>query len=384
MIEIIQRALFLPPPGTETFFLWGQRQSGKSTLLHSVYPDSLWIDLLKSEEYRRFTERPELLRQETDYHKANFVVIDEVQKVPTLLNEVHWLYENRRIHFALCGSSARKIRKGDVNLLGGRGVHFNLFGFSAFELGPRFDLERALNRGYLPVIYFSDRYERLLNSYVSLYLKEEIAAEGLVRRLPAYSQFLNMAALADGELVNYSTIARDTGVSSETIRGYFEILEDTLLGRFLSAYRERPKRRVSTTPKFYFSDVGLVNFLARRGKIQPGSELFGKAFENWVFHELSTYNMYRERYAEFFFWRLSSGIEVDFIINRMDCAVECKSSRQINTSHLKGLRQLMVDHPEVKRKILVSMDPKNRVSDDGIEIIHYEEFLRLLWKGDIF
>jgi predicted AAA+ superfamily ATPase len=308
VVEYIQRAILLPFSGKETFFLWGSRQTGKSTLLRQLYPDAFWIDLLKSEEYRRYMERPELLREEIALKGAGFVVIDEIQKVPSLLNEVHWLYENKRIHFALCGSSARKIRKGRANLLGGRGISYTLFGFSAYELGSRLDFIDLLNRGYLPPVYLSSRPERLLNTYVSLYLKEEIAAEGLVRRLPAYSEFLNMAALSDGGIVNYSTIARGTGVSSETIRGYFEILTDTLLGSFLPSYTRRPKRRTVKAPKFYFFDVGIVNFLARRGKLVPGSELFGKAFENWVFHELCAYNMYEEKFAEFYYWQLASGI----------------------------------------------------------------------------
>jgi uncharacterized protein len=384
MIEYIRRVLELPPPGEETFFLWGPRQTGKSTLLHTLYPEALWIDLLKSEEYRRFTERPETLREIIAYQNAGFVVIDEIQKVPALLDEIHWLYENKGVHFALCGSSARKVKRGSANLLGGRGMRYELFGFNSRELGEKFELERILNNGYLPRIYFSDNPDRMLDAYVSQYLKEEIAAEGLVRKLPAYSRFLQMAALSDCELVNYSIIARDTGVSSETIRGYFEILEDTLLGSFLPSYRRRPKRRVITAPKFYFSDIGIVNFLARRGRIVQGSELFGKAFENLVYHELRAYNMYREKYAELFFWRLASGIEVDFIINHVDCAIECKGSNKINSSHLKGLRHFSAEYPDVKRKIIVSLDEINRKSDDGIEMIHFKDFIEQLWKGEIF
>ncbi len=259
-----------------------------------------------------------------------------------------------------------------------------MFGFSAYELGSHLDFINLLNRGYLPPVYFSSRPERLLNTYVSLYLKEEIAAEGLVRRLPAYSEFLNMAALSDGGIVNYSTIARDTGVSSETIRGYFEVLTDTLLGSILPSYTRAPKRRTVKAPKFYFTDVGIVNFLARRGKLVPGSELFGKAFENWVFHELCAYDMYEEKFAEFYYWQLASGIEVDFIVNHIDCAIECKSSNRVSSKHLKGLRQLAVDHPEVKKRILVCLDRKDRKTDDEIEILCYESFLSMLWDGRFF
>lgn len=352
--------------------------------MHDAYPEALWIDLLKTDEYRRFMQNPELLREEIGYNKASFVVIDEIQKVPALLNEVHWLRENRAVHFALCGSSARKIRKGKANLLGGRGINYELYGFSAYELGKDFELDRMLNNGYLPVFYSAARPERIQSSYVSGYLKDEIAAEGLVRNLPGYSRFLNMAALSDAGMVNYSTIARDTGVSSQTIRGYFEILEDTLLGRFLPAYRYRPKRRIAVASKFYFHDAGIVNFLARRGRLTAGSELYGKAFENWVFHELYTYNMYRERYAELFFWHLATGTEVDFIVNHIDCAIECKATQKVHSDHLKGLRQLGIEHPEVKRRIIVSLDQKNRRTEDGIDIVDYQEFLRLLWEGELF
>lgn len=382
--ENYTRALILPEAGTETFFLWGPRQAGKSTLLHTAYPDALWIDLLKSEEFRRYLQNPESLREEIAYRNASFVVVDEIQKVPSLLNEIHWLHENKKIHFALCGSSARKIRKGNANLLGGRGINYELYGFSAYELGEQFDLERMLNSGYLPPFYAAAKPERIHNSYVSGYLKDEIASEGLVRNLPGYSQFLNMAALSDGEIVNYTTIARDSGVSSETIRGYFDILEDTLLGRFMQAYRQRPKRRISVAPKFYFHDLGIVNFLARRGRMVPGSELFGKAFENWVFHELHAYNVYKERFAELFFWRLASGAEVDFIVNHIDCAIEAKASVRVHGDHLKGLRLLKDEHPEVKRRIVVSLDPVCRHSDDGIDMIDYREFIRLLWSGELF
>ena len=184
--------------------------------------------------------------------------------------------------------------------------------------------------------------------------------------------------------MSFTTIARDTGVSSQTIKGYFDILSDTLLGRFLPSYRRRPKRRLVTSPKFYFHDIGVVNFLAKRGKIQPGSELIGKAFENWIFHELCCYNSYREAYADFYYWRLSSGVEVDFIINHIECAIEAKASPRINNNHLKGLRELIKEHPETKKRIIVSLDEIDRKTKDGIEIIHYSTFLRKLWEGGFF
>jgi predicted AAA+ superfamily ATPase len=382
--DIYPRLLNLPPDGSQTFFLWGPRQTGKSTLLKSAYPNAFWVDLLLPEEYRRYLERPQLLVDEARLSRPRFVVIDEIQKVPGLLDAVHYLHENEGVRFALCGSSARKVRKGQANLLGGRGLTYELFGLSAREIGGDFDLERLLNHGYLPPHYQSEQPQRLLNTYVANYLKEEIAAEGLVRRLPAFSGFLSAAALSDCEVVNHTTIGRETGVSGQTIRGYFDILGDTLLGRFLPSYRHRPKRRTVASPKFYFADVGVVNFLARRGWMAAGSELFGKAFENWIFHELCASSAYRDAFAQFSYWRLPSGIEVDFVVNHMDCAIEAKSTIGITDRHLKGLRELATDHPEVRRRVVVSLDEKDRMSADGIEILHYTTFLDRLWRGELF
>jgi len=382
---MFERKINLPRPGTETFFLWGPRQTGKTTLLQSTYPQAKRIDLLKAEEFRRYLERPETLREEVQAEdKVPFVVIDEVQKVPQLLDEVHWLMENRRLHFALCGSSARKVRRGHANLLGGRAVRYELFGLVASEIGEEFDLNRLLNHGYLPRHYLSEQPARLLSAYVSDYLKEEVAAEGLVRNLPTFSSFLSISALSDSELVNLSSIARDCGVSSHTVQSYFEILEDTLLGKWLPAFRKRPKRRTIAAPKFYFRDAGVVNFLAKRRGLEPGGALFGKAFENWVFHELSAYSMYREKLAELSYWRLASGIEVDFIVNAMELAVEAKATAKVTSDHLKGLRELKVDHPEVKRRVVVSLEPRERKTEDGILILPYRAFISRLWQGDLF
>jgi predicted AAA+ superfamily ATPase len=386
MKPMFTRDLHLPKPGTESFFLWGPRQTGKSTLLRKTYPDGRWVDLLKAEEFRRYVARPELLRQEIEAEETSpgrQIVIDEIQKVPALLDEVHWLIENRGLHFALCGSSARKVKRGAANLLGGRAMRYELHGLSAGELGREFDLDRMLNHGYLPRIYAANRPKRMLDAYIADYLKEEVAAEGLVRNLPTFSDFLDVAALSDGEIVNFSNIARECGVSSHTTKSHFEILEDTLLGRWLPAYRKRPKRRVIHAPKFYFVDVGVVNRLARRGELSPGSELYGKAFENWVFHELSAFVSYREFDGDLSYWRLASGVEVDFVLGDMQVALEAKSSTRITRDHLKGLRSLVEDHPRVGRRIVVCREPRARKTDDGIEILPAPTFVRRLWNADL-
>jgi predicted AAA+ superfamily ATPase len=382
---MFKRSLKLPATNSETFFLWGPRQTGKTTLLRDSYPDALWIDLLKADEYRRYLTEPELLRGELEAAPTvRRVVVDEVQKIPALLDEVHWLIENRAVSFALCGSSARKVRRGHANLLGGRAVRYELFGLTSAELGTDLDLTRLVNHGYLPRIYQAERPQRLLQAYVSDYLKEEIAAESVVRNLPAFSRFLNVAALSDAEIVNHSTVARECGVSSHTAQSYFEILVDTLLGRWLPAYTKRPKRRIIQAPKFYFADVGVVNALGRRHQLEPGGALFGKAFENWVHHELVAYNSYRERDATLSYWRLTSGVEVDFVVNDTEAAVEAKATRKVTSDDLKGLRSLREDHPRLATEWVVSLEPKARRTEDGIWVLPAIEFARRLWRGDLF
>jgi predicted AAA+ superfamily ATPase len=348
--------------------------------LRATYPQATWIDLLRSDEFVAYSTRPALLREEMrDAPLDRPVVIDEVQKVPALLDEVHWLIEHRGVRFALCGSSARRVRRGHANLLGGRALRYELLGLVSTELGAAFDVIRAVNHGYLPRHYLSDHPSGRLRAYVADYLKEEVAAEGLVRNLPAFAGFLQAAALTDGELVNFANLARECGVSKPTARDYFQILVDTLLGRFLPAYVKRPKRRVIQAPKFYFADVGVVNQLARRGRLEPGTELFGKAFENWVHHELQAHRAYRDFAYELTYWRLASGIEVDFVVDDVHLAIEAKATRRVHEGHLQGLRQIAVDHPRVARRVVVSLDAKRRRTDDGIEILPATVFAEELW-----
>ncbi|MFA7341373.1 MAG: DUF4143 domain-containing protein [Candidatus Obscuribacterales bacterium] len=384
---MLTRKLILPTQPKESFFLWGPRQSGKSMLLKSRYPEAKWFDLLQTDQYLELRDKPSLLREQLLYEsqraKSKFVVIDEIQKVPMLLDEVHWLIENTNYVFGLCGSSARKVRAGHANLLGGRAIRHELYGLVSAEIGADFDLKRMLNHGYLPRHYLSDTHTDLVRSYINDYLKEEIAAEALVRNLPAFSHFLKAASLSDTELVNYASIARECGVSAPAVKEYFQILIDTMLAKFLDAYQKKPKRRVIGASKFYFSDVGVVNHLAKRGNLEPGAELFGKAFENWIFHELSAHSAYSNLYYDLAYWRLASGLEVDFIINDMELAIEAKSSAKITSDHLRGLRALAEDHPKVKRRILVSLEKQSRRTEDGIELMSYKEFVKLLWSNEL-
>lgn len=382
---MFQRLLRLPPPGKETFFLWGPRQAGKTTLLREAYPDARWLDLLKADSFRRYSARPELLRGELEADPpgpGRQVVIDEVQKVPALLDEVHWLIENRGVRFALCGSSTRRLRRGGANLLGGRALRYELHGLTAREAARDFDLDHMLNAGYLPRIYAADRPARLLDAYLGDYLREEIAAENLVRNLSSFSDFLDAAALGDGEIVNFANIARECGVSLPTVKGHYGILNDTLLGRWLPAWRRRTKRRLRARPKFYFGDVGVVNRLALRGRLEAGSEAYGHAFENWVFHELTAWAAYTGSDVPLAYWKSAGGVEVDFVLGDMDVAIEAKSSARITADRLRGLATLADDQP-VRRRIVVCREPVPRKTADGIEILPAGDFVERLWAGDI-
>jgi predicted AAA+ superfamily ATPase len=379
------RALRLPARPKDSFFLWGPRQSGKSTLLRTRYPEAPLLDLLSSDEFMRYTRRPGLLRDEfRDSARGTLILIDEIQKVPTLLDEVHWLIENRGVVFGLCGSSARKLRRGHPNLLGGRAVRYELFGLVSTEVGAQFDLARFLNHGCLPPHYLADRPGRRLKAYAADYLKEEIAAEALVRNLPAFAEFLWAAALCDTELVNFSNIARECGVKSVTVKEYYQILVDTLLGRFLPAFTSKPRRRVIQAPKFYFADVGVVNHLAHRGRLQPAGPLWGKALENWICHEITAAMAYQEREEQLSYWRLASGIEVDFLLGEALIGIEVKSSTQVHDRHLAGLRALGEDQLGIRHRIVVCQEPRRRLTRDGIEILPVPRFLDSLWNGELF
>ncbi len=345
------------------------------------FPKARYFDLLLADEFLRLSADPSLLRQMLLARPLEgFVVIDEIQKIPLLLDEVQWLIEHKKMKFALCGSSARKLKRGHGNLLGGRALKFELYGLSAIELGSDFNLEQMLNRGYLPSHYQDPDYRMSLRSYVADYLKEEILSEGLTRSLPTFSRFLEVAALSDTALINFSNIARETGVSVKTAQAYYEILQDTLTGAFLPAYTKRLKRRSRLGPKFYFHDVGVVNSLCLRDVVRPKSELFGKAFENWVHHELRCLLSYQDSFWPLTYWALTSGTEVDFIVGDMLLAVEAKASEQIKEHHLKGLRELKGEFAHIKERMIVCLEKEVRKTQDGIWIIPFQTFVKALWS----
>ena len=344
-------------------------------------------DLLLSTEYQHLLRHPGLIREQClatgldGNSQRDPIIIDEIQKVPVLLDEVHWLIENRGLRFILCGSSARKLKRGHANLLGGRAVSYKLHPLVFPEI-PDFSLMKALNAGLIPRHYDSARPKRLMQSYVGDYLKEEIAAEALTRNIPSFSRFLEVAALSNGEILNYTNIARECGVSNPTVKEYFQILEDTLVGQQLPAFKKRKKRRLITSPKFNFFDLSPVIYLSHRGEVNPGSELFGRAFEHYMWMEIVAHSNYSEMFYPITYWRTSSGFEVDFVLGDHEIAVEIKSSKLANKSHLKGLRRFKEEY-STRRSILVSLDPKPRKTEDQIEILPWQVFLEQLWGGDI-
>ena len=365
----------------DSVFFWGARQVGKSTLVKKLFPDAKIYDLLKSDEYSRLLRRPQLLREELmSYDETNVVVIDEIQKIPALLDEVHWLIVNRGIRFVLCGSSARKLKRVGTNLLGGRALPVMLFPFVSAEI-PDFDLFRAINNGMIPRHYMVQNPQKRLEAYIGVYLKEEIQEEAVVRQLSSFNRFLDVAAQCDGEMINYTNIAQDCGVSATTIKEYFNILEQTLIGYMVPAFTLSKKRRAITTKKFYYFDVGVVNYLLNRSNLLPGSIDFGHAFEHFMIQEIIAYLSYNEKKEKLSYWRTSNGYEVDAIIGDARVAIEFKSSEEVQSKHTKGLKAFEEDFPDAK-KIIVSLDRNKRILN-GIEVIPAMEFLQMLWSGNI-
>jgi predicted AAA+ superfamily ATPase len=307
------------------------------------------------------------------------IVIDEVQKVPSILDEVQWLIENRNLSFLLTGSSARTLRRGHANLLGGRAWRRTMTPLSYMEV-TGFDLERIMSSGMLPSHYLSPDPIEDLRSYVADYLKEEILAEALTRNIPAFSEFLRVAAITSSELINYVNIARETGVSHKVIRTYFDILEDTYLGFRIPPWRKSKNRRMITTEKFYLFDVGVANYLARR---QPkiGSAEFGKAFEHYILMELKAYQAYRNPEMQISFWRTSTGGEVDFILGDKALALEIKGSARIHEDDIRSMQALLEDGP-VKKCCIVGLEKQPRYLTKDVEAIPWQMFIERLWNGE--
>ena len=380
-MEVFKRLLnLLEPARKRSIFLFGPRQTGKTFLLKQIFPDSPFYNLLLSEHFSRISHRPSIIREELlaqNFQGNTPVIIDEIQKLPVLLDEVHNLIEAYGFRFILTGSSARKLKRGGANFLGGRAWTRNLFPL-VFPEVPDFNLQRALNYGTLPFIYQSDSPDEDLLAYCGTYLKEEIQAEGAVRRIDNFSRFLQIAALVNAELLSYESVSRDTTIPARTVRDYFTILEDTLIGVLLPPFGRTTHRKAVSSSKFYFFDVGVGNHLAGRTSIKPKTELFGKCFEHLLFTELRAWLEYTRDTRPLTFWRDYNGHEVDFIIGD-EIAIEVKSSELVVDKHCKSLRMLAKEIP-LQKKIVVSMDPAPRLLND-IEILPWKEFLTRLWDG---
>lgn len=379
------RTLAIELPRGQSAFLWGARKTGKSTLLRRRFPLSARFDLLDTRLLLEFTRAPwtlsERIRALEPAQLKRPILIDEVQKVPAILDEVHRLIESDGLGFVLCGSSARKLKRGRANLLGGRAWRFALHPLTWQEV-PDFDLLRAVNRGLIPAHYDSAHHRRALAGYVDDYLREEVFDEGLTRNAPAFARFFDALAFCHGELLNYSNVARDCGVSSKTVKEYFQILVDTLLGVFVEPFSRRRSRAVITSaPRFYLFDVGVANHVARRRIEQTAGPDFGRSLEHFVLMELLAYRSYRERDFPVRFWRTKSGLECDFVLGRKgDVAIEVKGGRRVDRRELVGLRAFVEEH-RPRQAIVVCNESAPRRTDDGIRILPWERFLERLW-GD--
>lgn len=382
MLMSYRRILDLDLPPGQSAFLWGARQTGKSTYLRARFPDSVYIDLLDFDVALRLSARPTRLDEKLQSMSAagsKPVIIDEIQKVPGLLDEVHRLIESRRLSFVLCGSSARKIRRAGVNLLGGRAWRFELFPLIWPEI-PDFDLLRAMNDGLLPGVHGRPHARRSLAAYVRDYLGHEIVNEALTRNTAAFMRFFEALRYCHGELLNYASIARDCGVSAKTVRTYFEILRDTLVGYLIYPFHRRTGRQsISAAPKFYLFDVGVAGHVCGRRLVEAAGAEFGRAFEHFVLLELVAARSYQEKDFAIEFWRTKTGLEVDFVLNRGEVAIEVKS--RVRTRDLRPLRAFRQEFGP-GRAIIVTADGDRRVID-GIEVTPYQDFLRELHAGEI-
>ncbi len=364
----------------KSFFLFGPRGTGKSFLLRHELQDCYVVHLLDSSLYYKLQAQPSELKSMILASGKNLILIDEIQRIPELLNIVHLMMEEYSLRFILTGSSARKLKRGQANLLAGRAVSRELFPLCSLEI-PQFQLNRYLQFGGLPMSYMSTDPTDYLESYVNTYLREEIQAEGLVKKLPAFSQFLHMAATTSGELLNFSSLSNEVGVSANSIREYYSILEDTLVGFMVPAWGKSVRRKPIQTAKFYFFDIGVKNTLSQTLDFSPQSDLWGKAFEHFIAMELRAYISYHLRNRlKLSYWRTTSQFEVDFIVGDR-VAIEVKATNRLRQDSAKGLKALQ-EEDLVEDYYLVSNDPTAK-KQDGIHYLPWNQFLEKLWSGKI-
>ncbi len=381
----IARLLSIDLPKKQSAFLWGPRKTGKTTLLREKFPDSIAIDFLQTDTFLEYTKSPFLLRERLMARKERArkypVIIDEIQKIPHVLDEVHWLIENQGINFILCGSSARKLKRGQANLLGGRAWRFELFPLVSKEIED-IDLLRALNHGLIPSHYLQKNYRRSLRGYVQDYLKEEVFYEGLTRNVPAFSRFFEAMGYSHGSLINYTNIARECGVTSKTVKEYFQILVDTLLGSFVLPFKKRQERQViSKAPKFYLFDPGVAGAIIKRTIEEEKGELFGNAFEHFIYLEMLAHSSYHEIDYSINFWRTKSGQEVDFVLGGGEVAVEVKGSAIVDKRSLRSMKTF-IELYKPRQAIVVCNEKEERLHS-GIRVLPWRLFLQQLWRDKI-
>ncbi len=377
---LIGRSLDLPALlAAKSHFLFGPRQTGKSFLIGQTLRDARVYDLLDTATFLALSQRPQRIAEEIPAGPPPIVVIDEIQRLPALLNEVHRLIEQRGARFLLTGSSARKLRRGGVNLLGGRARTRHLHPLTSHELGAQFDLARAMRTGLLPSIYFSDDPRADLEAYAGTYLREEIMAEGASRNIPAFGRFLRIAALCNATMVNFTNVASDAQVPRTTVYEYFGILKDTLLLHELPAWRRSVKRKPIVSSKYYFFDPGVAASLQGRHGVALGTPEFGELFETWIHHELAAHRDYRSG-EPLAYWRSTSGFEVDFILGD-HTGIEAKAKETLGPRDLRGLAAL-AEEKRLKRHICVCLESRRRTVE-GIEIWPYRAFLEALWAGEL-
>jgi uncharacterized protein len=377
-MALVQR--FFPLP-SKSFFLFGPRGTGKSTWLRTHISGAIWLDLLDPETYRTYLSNPERLRQLIDgAPDAKRVIIDEVQKVPQLLDVVHQLIEEKRrpLQFILTGSSARKLKRTGVDLLAGRVLLKTLHPFMAAELGPRFDLNQALRLGMLPLVLDSNDPEETLKAYISLYLREEVQAEGLVRNISGFARFLEAISLSHGSQINLSNTARECQVAQKTVKGFLEILEDLLLGFRISPFVKRARRQMVQHPKFYYMDTGVFRSIRPKGPLDTPEMTGGTCLEGLVAQHLRAWIAYSNNDCKLYFWRTKSGLEVDFILYGQDTflAVEVKKSRSVSSTDVRPLTAFKKDYPE--SQICLLYGGSERLKINGVPCIPCDEFLRLI------
>lgn len=365
----------------EAMFLFGARQTGKSTLLKERFPKAIYIDLLKSDVRNRFKQHPEEFRESLlRYPPETLVIVDEIQKVPDLLDEVHWLMVEKGLWFILSGSSARKIKKSGANNLGGRAIPETLFPLVSAEI-PDFDIERAVQNGMIPRHYMVAHARNRMRAYIDLYVKEEIIEEALVQNVDEFIRFMEIAAIMDGEILNYENVASDCGVSANTVKAYYKILVDTLLGFEVPAYRKVIKRKLYKSPRFYYFDIGIANHLTKRYQLAPKTPEYGHAFEHLIMQEIVAYLAYTNSDEELTYWHTYENIEVDAIIGDARVAIEIKSTDHVDHGDKKGIMEFAKEHPNAKQ-ILVSRDRISRRSGN-VDLYYVTDFFKTLWAGEI-